>query len=220
MKKTYTLHSEPRTSLGHAASRMRKDKRIPAVAYGSGLTSKALSVDKGVFTTLYSEAGETHVVQLETEGVSIPVLIHSVQKHPVTKEVLHVEFLKVNLKEKMKTFVPVEIEGVSPAVEQNLGTLMVVLQEIEIEALPTEIPESIKVDVSSLIEVNQELRVADLPVVAGVSYVSQPDETLVKVGAIVIEQEPIAAEEDLSEEAQKETTETTSQPTETNADAA
>jgi large subunit ribosomal protein L25 len=103
---------------------------------------------------------------------------------------LHVEFLKVNLKEKMKTFVPVSIEGESPAVKDGLGTLLTILQEVEIEALPNDIPESVAVDVSTLTEVEAEKTVKDMIVPAGVTIISDPDETVVKIGALAVQEAP------------------------------
>lgn len=190
MNKSYSLHVEPRTAVGHAMSSLRSRGVVPAVVYGSGISSTALSVKTDQFLKTYDEAGETSVVVLDLEGKQLPVLIHTVQLHPVTQKVMHVEFLKVNLKEKMKTFVPVSIEGDAPAVKDGLGALLTVLQEVEIEALPTDIPESVVVNVSSLGEVGAEKRVGDLVVPTGVIVITDPEETVVKISALTVEKEP------------------------------
>lgn len=212
MKKSFSLQVQPRTATGHGVSSLRALKLIPAVVYGNGFASTSVAVDLDVFTKTYSEAGETHVVDLLLEGKSLPVLIHAVQTHPVTQKVVHVEFLKVNLKEKMRTTIPVAVEGEAPAVKDKLGNLLLILSEVEIEALPGNIPESLIVDVSSLTEVDAERKVSDLIVPSGVSVITDANETVVKIGALVVESEPAA---DTTIEQPEETNEggpTTEQP--------
>jgi large subunit ribosomal protein L25 len=190
MNKTISLTTEPRTTVGHKVKHLRTEGKLPATVYGKGFESVNVSVSTDMFKKTYAEAGETHLVTLSIDTTKVPVLIHMVQKHPVTRELLHVEFLKVNLKEKMKTSIPVVLEGEAPAMTQGIGTLIQVLQEIEIEALPTEIPESLVVNVETLDVVDSEKTVKDLVVPAGVTVLTDPNETVVKIGAIVIEKEP------------------------------
>lgn len=217
MNKTISLSSEPRTILGHKVKHLRKEGKLPATVYGKGFKSTSLVVTADMFKKVYDEAGETQLVDLQVESTKIPVLIHNVQKHPVTRDVVHVEFLKVNLKEKMKTTVPIALEGEAPAMTQGIGTLIQVLQEIEIEALPTEIPESLVVDVTTLDVVDSEKTVKDIIVPKGVTILADSDETVVKIGAIVIEKEPepVVASEEAPGEAEKPTEETEKEETET-----
>lgn len=194
MKKTYSLSVEKRLINGHKVKHLRKEGKIPASVYGHGFESTAIVVSADSFKTLYKEAGSTNLVNLSLEGTSVPVLIHFIQKHPVTQQVIHVEFLKVNLKEKLKTTVPVSIIGESAPVAQGEGTLLTVVQNIEIEALPNNIPESLVVDVTSLTAIDQELKVKDLIVPNEVTVLTDLDQTLVKVVALTIEEEPVAPE--------------------------
>lgn len=207
MNKTISLQAEKRKTLGHKVKHLRKEGKLPASVYGKGFESISIEIPTVNFKKAYEEAGQTHLVDLLIDGSKHPVLIHAVQQHPVTKEVLHVELLKVNLKEKMKTMIPITIEGEAPAVKEGLGTLIQVLQEIEIEALPSEIPESLVINIDALAVVDSEKTVKDLVVPGGVTVLSDAEETVVKIGAIVVEEEPVSTEAAESE-AKEETEET------------
>jgi len=110
---------------------------------------------------------------------------------------LHIEFHQVDLKETVHANVPIEITGASPAVAQRLGVLLTVLSDVEVEALPTDLPEKLVADVSKLAEVNQELKVADIAVSKGVTVLTDGTLTVVKVGPLVTKEaeEQAAAEE-------------------------
>jgi large subunit ribosomal protein L25 len=114
-----------------------------------------------------------------------PVLIHNVQIDPVDESILHVEFYQVDLKEKVKTKVPLVVVGESPAVAERKGVILSLLTEIDVEALPTDLPEKIEVDVSKLTEVDQEIKVSELQVPAAVTVLSDAVLGVVKVGALV-----------------------------------
>lgn len=211
MKKRPELPSEPRTIIGHQVKKIRNEGNIPATVYGHNYKSQSLSVNSDAFMVIYKEVGETGLVNLAIKGSSVPVLVHTVQKHPVNQTILHVEFFKVNLTEKIKTHVPVVITGSSPAIEQHLGTLLTVLQEVEVEALPDELPESIPVDVSSLIEVNSEIKIEEITVPGGVSLLTEKGAVVVKIGALVVEKEPEPTTIEDGEGVTQETTEESSE---------
>ncbi len=193
MNDRYPLTATKRDAVGHRAKSVRKNGYIPATVYGKGIESMALSVEKVEFSNVFKKAGETHLVDLSIEGKSQPVLIHAVQRHPISQIVSHIEFLTVNLKEKLKMYVPIHVTGEAPAVSEKKGILMITLQEVEIETLPTNIPDSITVDVSSLTEVDQEIKLSELTIPNGVSLLGDGDLTVVKIGAIVVEEEAPAA---------------------------
>lgn len=203
MNTRYPLTATVREAGGHKSNHLRKEAAIPATVYGKGKDSLSLAVNNDAFMTVYKKARETHIVDLTINGKTQPVLIHTVQRHPVKNVVTHVEFLTVNLSEKLKTSIPVHIAEESPAVTEGKGMLITTLQEIEIECLPTNIPESLIVGVSHLTEVDQEIKVSQLTAPQGVTILSDPELTVIKVGAIVVEQEaptPTAEGEQPSEE--------------------
>ena len=183
--KKYTLHAEKRTLVGRKVKNLRKAGKLPATVYGKKVASQSLTVGSDDFLKVYKSAGETGLVELLIEGKKRQVLIHTVQRHAVTHAPLHVEFLQVDLKEKVKTRVPLAFIGTPPAVSQKIGILLTVLDEVEVEALPTDLPEHIEVDVSGLDAVNQELKIADVKIPSGVTVLSDAGLTVVKIGSVV-----------------------------------
>ncbi|MBI5448910.1 50S ribosomal protein L25 [Candidatus Gottesmanbacteria bacterium] len=183
--KKYTLSAEKRTLVGRKVKNLRKQGLLPATIYGRKVTSVTLTIRADDFAKLYKSAGETGLVELTAAGAVHPVLIHTVQRDAMTHAPLHVEFLQVDLKEKVKTKVPLAFTGIAPAVAQRLGVLLTVLDEVEVEALPTDLPERIDVDVSGLADVNKELKVSDVKAPSGVVILSDPALTLVKIGSLV-----------------------------------
>jgi large subunit ribosomal protein L25 len=169
--------------------------------YGLGNKPVSLAVEKNAFTSVYKRAGETKLVDLSIDGKTHPVLIHMVQKHPVTNKISNIEFLMVNLTEKLTTSVPITTKGTSPAVLEGKGTIILPLQEVEIETLPANIPENIPVDISNLTDVGQEIKVKDLVAPPDVTLLSDPELTVVIVGVIPVEETtPPAQQETPGEE--------------------
>ena len=202
--KKFTLKAQPRTALGRKVKNLRTQGLLPATIYGKKVKSSSVQVVADEFFKVYNEAGETGLVELvfEKKSTGLPagrqVLIHNVQLDPVSDTPVHVEFFQVDLKEKVKAKVPVVFIGESPAVSQKQGVLLTLLDEIEVEALPTDLPEKISVDVSGLSAVDQEFKVSDLKVPGEVTVLTDAAIGIVKVGSLVTkeaEAEAKAAEE-------------------------
>jgi len=134
------------------------------------------------FDSVYKEVGETGLVELDIKGDKRPVLVHNVQKNSKTDEVLHIDFLQVDLKQKVEADVPVELIGESPAEKQALGTVVQYINEIKVEALPTDLPEKFVVDTSELAEIDQSILVKNLKVDrTKVDIKTEEEEIVVKV---------------------------------------
>lgn len=183
--KKYSLSAISRTLVGRKVKNLRKQGQIPATIYGKGVKSISVSVALDAFSKVYKETGETGLIELQADKEMRPVLVHTVQIDPVTQAILHVEFHQVDLKQKVHAKIPVHIIGEAPAVAQKLGVLLTVLNDIEVEALPAELPEKIEVDVAMLAEVDQEVKVADLKVGSSVTVLTDAGLTVVKVGPLV-----------------------------------
>lgn len=183
--KKYSLTGENRKETGRKVKKLRKDGKLPATVYGKKVKSVSVTVSDADFKKIYSEAGETGLVELKVDGEIKPVLIHNVQVDPMSGLPLHAEFYQVDLKEKVHANVSVEFVGEAPAVHDKQGVLLSILDEIEVEALPTDLPEKLEVDVSKLAAVNDEVKVSDLKMPAGVTVLTEPGLTIVKVGALV-----------------------------------
>jgi large subunit ribosomal protein L25 len=190
MKKTLTIKAKTRDLLGRKVKRLRKEGVLPANVYGKSVKSQAVQVLLNDFEKVYKQAGETGLVDLELGKTKKTVLIHNLQIDPVTAVPLHADFFQVDLKQKVTAQVPVEVLGESPAEKQGLGTLVTLLDEIEVEALPADLPEKFELDLTSLTEVGQAVFVRDLEVDAKkVEIKNDPEEIVVKV-------EPIREEEE------------------------
>lgn len=200
-----TLKAAKRTVKGRKVKKLRADGKLPASVYGNKIKSESVEVAYADFKKVYQNAGETKIVDLVLgTGEARPVLIHRVQIQPVTGSYLHADFYQVNLKEKVRTKVPIELMGVSPAVGQKKGLLLQTLNEVEIEALPRELPEKLVIDITSLAEVGQEVKVSDLKIPEKVTIFADKEIVVVKVGALVSkEAEEIAAQEEAAAAAAK-----------------
>lgn len=194
----YSLDATKRDLVGKKVKSMRKTGQVPATVYGKNVPSTSLATKVSDFQKIYDQAGETGLVDLKLDGEVRPVLIHNVQKHPIDESILHVEFRQVDLKEKVKANVPLELTGEAPVVTNKKGVLLSVLDEVEVEALPSDLPEKILVDTAKITEVGEEIRVSDLSVPKEVTILS--DATLVVVrGAELVSKE---AEEQAAADAQ------------------
>lgn len=190
------LAAQKRSVLGHKVKKLRKDGFIPAHVFGHKIKTVHVQVKTGEFHKVFEKAGETGIISLSVDSEKRPVLVRNLQIHPVTDEPLHIDFYQVNLTEKVKVNVPLEIVGESPAVEKKIGLLLTPVSEVEIEALPADLPENIEVDISKLSEIGSEIKVKDLKVDRSKVEVLTDEELVVaQVGELVTkEMEALEAE--------------------------
>src|SRR3989344_5164626 len=112
---------------------LRKSGKIPAVFYGAGKETTSISISNIEFKKVWREAGESSAVKIGMASGDIDALIHEVQVDPVSDEPIHVDFLAIDMKKKIRVKIPLEFSGVSEVVKSGIGTLVKVLHEIEIE---------------------------------------------------------------------------------------
>lgn len=173
----FTLKSEKRELFGRKVKTLRVVGKIPANVFGKKIKSEAVTVDNKEFREVFEKAGETQIIDLGGK----PVLVSNIQTDPVSSEYIHIDFRQVDLTEKIEAMVPVEVEGESPAEKQSLGTVVQQIHEIEVKALPTDLPEKIIVDASILTEVDQAIYVKDLKVDKKVEIKTDLESIVVKV---------------------------------------
>lgn len=190
------LTAQKRSILGRKVKKLRTEGLIPAHVFGHKVKTVHVQVKNTDFAKVYDATGETGIVDLAIDGQKRPVLIRNVQIHPVTDETLHIDFYQVNLTEKVKVNVPLEVIGESPAVEKKIGLLLTPVSEAEIEALPQDLPEKIEVDVAGLANVGDEVKVGDLKIDKSKIQVHTDAELVVaKIGEFVTkEMEAVEAE--------------------------
>lgn len=195
--KSITLNSDKRDLTGRKVKQLRRNGLIPSNIFGNKIESLNLQVSVSDFNKAFSQAGETNIIMLNIKGEkkSRPVLISDIHQDPVTHDFLHVSFHQVDLKKVVTATVPVVTTGESAAVKEQGGVLVTNIQEIEVEALPTDLPDKIEIDVSSLTEIGQSIALSDLKLdLTKLSFELDPETPIVSIQAQQ-EEEPEEPEE-------------------------
>lgn len=172
------LIGEPRS---HKAGLARQQGKIPAALYGHDMSTMPVQVDYKLFIQAWKEAGHASLVNLHLGDDTYPVVIREVQTHPVKGHILHVDFYRVRLDEEITTKVPVVLSGVAPAVKNLGGVLVRNLDEIELKALPQDVPHEITVDISFLDSFEKNIYIRDLKLPSGVECLEEADAVVVLV---------------------------------------
>lgn len=161
---------------------------VPAELYGHGIPNIHLLVNAKEFAKALKEAGESTIVEIVLGKQKHPVLIHDVQTNPLTQAIQHIDFYQVRMDEKTTSNVPLLFTGESPAVKEKKGTLNKAIDEVEVEALPADLPHDIEVSFDSLTEVGMSIYVKDLKVSGKVKILTDSE-------AVVATVVPLADEE-------------------------
>lgn len=177
------LKANPRELFGKKAKKLRQKGLIPATVYGHNISPVSVELGYKDLSKVYEKSGEAELLDLEILGEKEkrPVLIHQEQKDPVTGKLIHLEFLQVSLTEKVTAKIPLVFVGEARAVKDGIGVLVEVLHEVELEALPQDLPGSLEVRVSELAELNQSIKVSDLVLPQGVKIKTHAEEIVCKI---------------------------------------
>jgi len=176
------LEVKPRNLQGKKLKLLRKSGNIPAILYGPKIKeSQSLEVDYEKFKNLYREAGESSLIKLKINNAEKNVLIREVQRDSVSGRFLHVDFYEVPMAEKIKLAVPLEFVGESEAVKSLGAVLVKNIMEIEIEALPKDLPREIHIDLSKLKTFEDNIKVKDIEVSSGVKILADLEEIVASV---------------------------------------
>lgn len=190
------LSVQKREIFGKKVKSLREQGLIPAELYGRGFENIHLSVLAKDFSAVFKKAGESTVIKLKVESEKLKgeynVLISDFQKSPLTNEISHIDFYSVRMDEKITAMVPLEFINESPAVKEKIGILIKAMKEIEVEALPADLPHHIEVDIGNLSDIGMSIRVKDLKINKGVKLLVD-QETVVATVAEMAKEEEIAA---------------------------
>ena len=201
------LRTQARTTRGKQVKRLRAQGWIPAVVYGADMSTRSVQVhERSLFKTL-KQAGSTTLIDLFVEDESEPhvVLAREIQRDSITGQLVHVDFYQVRLTERVKTMPRLEFVGESPLVKSGKAVMIYGMTEIEVECLPTDLINSIPVDVSVLEGMDDNILVGDLAVPSGVTITADPGEVVASVVPVRVAVEEEAEEaEDLEAEAEAE----------------
>lgn len=191
------LKAHKRKELGKKTNALRRAGFLPAVIYGEGVISEPISVNYKDFEKAYKISGESTLLQLDVSGRPHNVLIYDIKHDPLTGKPIHADFYAVSMDKEIKTKVPIEFLGESPAVKNEGGILVKVMQEVELEALPRDLPRGISIDISFLIKFEDRILVANFILPKGVKIVPGKEEVVALV-------EPPRSEEELEKLVKKE----------------
>jgi large subunit ribosomal protein L25 len=170
-------------------NKLRQDGKIPAVVYGKHFDSLAIAVDRIEFEKIFKEAGTSSLIDVTAGDQKFKVLVHDTQIDPLTSSIIHIDLLKVNMKEKIHAEIPLEFTGDSSAVIDLEGSLITPVDSIEVECLPGDLMSVITVDISILDDFEKNIKVSDLKLSEAIEVLSDPEEILAFV------QEPRSEEE-------------------------
>ena len=175
------LKVQERRIFGKRNRFLRRNGYVPAHIYGPGSDSKALQVDMASLARLMNKTGRNTMLSLKEEGngKGEDVFLWNVQRHPVTGNILHVDFFKPDITKPIRSRVPVRTVGEAPA-RRDGAVIVVSLPMLEIEALPSDIPEGITADLSTLEHINQNILVRDLKLPAKIKVISPADQAVVR----------------------------------------
>jgi large subunit ribosomal protein L25 len=188
---------------GKRVKTLRNAGKLPAVLYGHNVETQALEISEKEFAKAFKSAGESTLINLVVDGKQRPVLIHDVQNHYLNDQPIHVDFYAVNMAEKLKVHVPIHFVGEAPAVKALGGTLVKNLSEVEVECLPSDIPQNFEVDISKLENFEAAIRVSDLGIEAKFTILNPADEVIVTVARPRTEEEMKALDETVTEDVTK-----------------
>lgn len=188
-----TLKAQERTVIGKKVKNLRRDGILPGHVFGNNLETESVQVTFKDFAQVYEQVGETGLVNLKIGEEKIrPVLIREAQYHPVRGTVLNIDFYQVNLKEKVKVYVPIEFVGDADDIAVVHSGDAVVLQptsEVEIEALPTDLIDKIEVNISVLKNIDDSITVEQLNYDRStITVLNNPDDVVVKLAPAVTEE--------------------------------
>jgi len=178
---TLELNAQAREITGKKVSQLRKSGLIPAVLYGRGKKPVNLTVNAKDFLTVFKKVGETSLVELIIGGKKHNVLVHDLAQNPLTEETIHIDFFEVRMDEKIKAKVPLVFVGESLAVKSDGGVLVRALQEVEIEALPRDLPKEIVIDISILKTFEDKFLVKDISVIGSIKILAGLDDVVALV---------------------------------------
>ncbi len=195
------LTAEKRAVLGKQVKKLRDEGIVPGVIYGRDSASVSLQFDGRDLRKLVGQVGASQLISIAIKDQAQPemALLRDVQRDVLTGDLLHVDFYRVNMSERLRTEIPLVAIGESPVIEAREGILIQGITTIEVECLPGDLVDAIEVDLSELVEINHAILVEDLAVPGSIDVLTSPDEMIVRI--VHLEEEILELEEEEEEEA-------------------
>ncbi len=197
---TLTITSEPRSIFGRKTKSLREEGHIPAVLYGFEVEPVSITLNRNELERLYREAGESTVIALVVDGKEHNVLIQEIQRDPVSDLIVHADFRRIDMSQKVEASINISFVGEAAAVKELGGVFMRNLEEVEVLALPSALVREIEIDISPLETFDDALRVKDLKVPAGIEILSDGEMPIASVQAPRTQEEMDALDEAVVED--------------------
>ncbi len=183
------------------ARESRRNGFIPAVLYGKKATNTNLELEAIEFARVFREAGTSNLIDLKLEdGKTVKTLIQDIQRHPMTGNIVHIDFFKVDMKEKIKTEIPLEFVGENDLIIQQEGTLLTNKDAVEVECLPADLVDHINVDISTITDWDSNIKIEDLRVPSGIEILDDAEEVVALIQPPRSEEELAALDEEVVED--------------------
>ncbi len=201
-----TLSLSQRTVTGKKVKQLRRQGILPVHIYGKGIDSLSLQGVTGELRRLLLQIGTNIPVSIQVEGSEGENIcfVRDVQRHPVTEDLLHIDFIRVDVTQTISAEVPITLMGTAPATQRG-GTLLQPLTSLLVEALPRDIPVSVEADVSGLDDFEKSIVVRDIPIADNVTVLTDQDEFVARVIPPRVETDVFdVSDEELDEEATEE----------------
>jgi len=187
----FVLQANKREVIGKKVKALRREGMLPAVIYGSGMDPQPITLDTKEVNQTLKLVGANTLLTIKIGKKEHLALVRDIQREVIKRDLLHIDFQAVSLEENISTTVPVMIIGEAPAVKEFDAVLSTALDELQIEAKAKDLPDSITVDVSSLVEIGDNILVKDLSIPGDVTVLDDPDEMVVVASApSLMEEEP------------------------------
>lgn len=211
MVRDIELNAQNREATGNKLKTLREKGFIPAIVYGAGQKNISIQVDYQGFKKVFEEAGESTIIKLKIHppagGEAKNVLIHDIAKDPINDKFIHIDFYQVRMDKAITAEVVLVFEGEAPAIKELEGTLVKSITEVEVEALPKDLPRELKVDISGLETFDDHIKIKDLKLPEGVKVLADSGETIASVAAPRTKEELEELEEKPEEEISEEAVE-------------
>ena len=191
------LTAEKRTVLGKQVKQLRRQGWVPGVMYGHSFDPVSVQFEESSLRGVLSQVGGSQLVRIKVKGRKQPemALVRDVQRDSIRGTLLHVDFYRVKMTERLTAEVPLMIVGESPVVERQEGVMLYGISAVEVECLPGDLVDAIEVDLSDLVELDQVLYVRDLAIPAGIELLTDPDEVIAR--AVLVREEEEEEEEEM-----------------------
>ena len=188
-----TIEAQPRTALGKKVRALRRTGATPIHVYGRDMDPLSLQADTRDLVHTVTEVGFTTPLTVKVNGDAHFVIVREIQRHPVSELLLHVDFMAVSRTERREASVPLHFEGEPPAAREEGAMLAEDMHELVLEALPTDMPAALTVDVGTLVDADSVIHAGDIALPPGVTLVTEPDALVARiVFRRIAEEEPEA----------------------------